>query len=111
MDAVGAIVTSKPLDTAALIEALRAEALRRSRNQVKALLKSRGVKLSDWSRAGLDREARVWLDGHRQELMGAVLGEMLWNRVADILSAEQKIEAGKSGLSRVQMSGSKWSVS
>jgi hypothetical protein len=87
-----------------LIDSLRDEALRRSRNQVKALLKSKGTKLSDWTRADLNRAARVWLDGHRQQVVGAVLGDLLSERCVNLLSAARQAEAHSAGLSHVQMS-------
>ena len=107
MDAVGAIVTSKPLDTAALIEALRAEALRRSRNQVKALLKSQGVKLQEFRAADITREAKLWLEGHRQELVGQALGDLLMARCVNLLTSAPKQNEPKSMGSAVRMLGAK----
>jgi hypothetical protein len=95
------------LARSALVEALRNEGLRRSRNQVGALLKAKGTKISELTRADLNREAKLWVDDHRQQVMGAVLGDLLWTRVAKLLTSVPKQNEPKSTASVVQMSGSK----
>jgi hypothetical protein len=88
-----------------LAEQVRWEALRLSKLAVRAQLKARGDKLSDYKRSDLDRLAQAFFANHR-ELAGQVLGDLLWTRVADILTSEKKSKAHSVGLSRVQMSGS-----
>ena len=89
-----------------LAEYVRWEALRLSKLAIKAQLKARGDRLSEYKRADLDRLAEAWLADHR-ELAGQALGDLLSHRIADILSAASRMEADKSMASTVQISGSK----
>jgi hypothetical protein len=61
----------RPLNT---IAALRTEALRLSRNAVKQELRERGIRLSSFAQADLNRLARAWFEGHRRELIEKAWG-------------------------------------
>jgi hypothetical protein len=56
---------------------LRTEALRRSKNIVKAELKAKGIRLSEFRLSELNALARQWFEGHRSELMGQALGDLV----------------------------------
>jgi hypothetical protein len=80
---------------------LRTEALRVSRNHIKAELRSKGLKLSSFSQADINSFARQWFELYRAELIGNVLGQLCR---ANLVSAARKSEAGKSMASAVQIS-------
>ena len=88
-------------------EWVRWEALRLSKRAIKAQLRSRGDKLSEYRRCDLERLAKLWFDDHRPELAGRVLGDLLSERLTKLLSAARRMEADKSMASVVQMSSSK----
>jgi hypothetical protein len=62
-----------------LAEQVRWEALRLSKLSVRAQLKARGDKLSEYKRSDLDRLAQAFFANHR-ELAGQVLGDLLSER-------------------------------
>ena len=49
---------------------LRTEALRVSRNHIRAELKAKGFKLHSFSQAELNSLARQWFELHREKLVG-----------------------------------------
>jgi hypothetical protein len=54
---------------------LRTEALRVSRNHIRAELKAKGFKLHSFSQAELNSLARQWFELHREKLVGQALGD------------------------------------
>jgi hypothetical protein len=87
------------------IGVLRTEALRVSRNHIKAELKAKGFRLSSFRQADINSLARQWFDLHREELIGKALGDLCWHRVcAELKTAARKQEREKSMASTVQMS-------
>ena len=75
---------------------LRTEALRVSKNHIRAVLRSKGFKLSTFSQAELNSLARRWFEANRTELIGQALGS---------LARARKQEREKSRASAVQMLG------
>jgi hypothetical protein len=71
------------------IGVLRVEALRVSKNIVKAELKAKGIRLSEFRLSELNALARQWFEGHRAELIGDALGSLCWHRLCDSF---QKLE-------------------
>jgi hypothetical protein len=55
---------------------LRTEALRVSKNHIRAVLRSKGFKLSTFSQAELNSLARRWFEANRTELIGQALGSL-----------------------------------
>jgi hypothetical protein len=93
----------RPIDAAI---ALRFEALRLARLAVRQELRSQGVKLSYIEASEITRQAKVWLDQNRAELIDVGLRNVL----ADVLRANLRTGAQKSNgrpvrVSSVQISG------
>ena len=70
-----------------------------SKNQVRTMLRDKGFRIHSFKASEITAMAREWFEAHRSELIGKALG--------DLAFAQRKMEAGKPGLSRVHMSGSK----
>jgi hypothetical protein len=68
---------------------LRTEALRRSKNIVKAELKAKGIRLSEFRLSELNAMAKEHLVLHREALIGKALGDLCWHRLCDCF---QKLE-------------------
>jgi hypothetical protein len=85
---------------------LLTEGLRVARNHVRALLRSKGIKISSFSYADLQRMAKSYLELHREELIGQALGSLAWAHCVKFLSDARRAERAKSRASTVQISGS-----
>jgi hypothetical protein len=72
---------------------LRTEALRRSKNIVKAELKAKGIRLSEFRLSELNAMAKEHLVLHREALIGKALGDLAWSR----LCAQQNIRTKNGG--------------
>ena len=87
---------------------LYTEGLRRSRNHVREELRKKGIRLSSFKASEVTAFAKAFLAANREELIGKALGDLCWHRLcAELKTSARKMEAGKSGLSRVHMSGPK----
>jgi len=95
----------KPIN---VVFAARMEALRIARNAVRRELKSAGVKVSYVEQAEIQRQAAVWFNDHRAELMQHSLREVLRHALrANLSSAAQHKKAHPARVSSERMSGAK----
>jgi hypothetical protein len=87
---------------------LRTEALRRSKNIVKAELKAKGIRLSEFRMCDLNAMAKEHLVLHREALIGKALGDLSWHRLCtNIKVSAQKKDQPKSIASAERMLGAK----